>query len=68
MGGSKNGPQPTSFWLDADTREILDSLTQELGMSRSAVVRDAIRLMKADPEMDSVRRLVAELGKVVSGK
>lgn len=67
---SENGHKtlPTSFWLDEDTREILDSLTKELGVSRSAVVRDAIRLMKTDPKMSTVRKLVAELSKVVSGK
>lgn len=60
--------QPTSFWLDDETQKTLESLAVDLGISRSAVVRDAIRLMKADPQMDSVRKLVAELGKVVAGK
>lgn len=59
---------PTSFWLDEDTRAILDELTEQLGTSRSAVVRDAIKLMSSDPKMSTVRRLVAELSKVVSGR
>ncbi len=37
-----NGPkaQPTSFWLDDETKGTLDRLTHELGLNRSAVVRD----------------------------
>lgn len=62
----KEARQPTSFWLDAETQAILDGLTDDLGLSRSAVVRNAIRLMKSDPQMDTVRKLVAELGKVVA--
>lgn len=59
-------PQPTSFWLDEETKGTLDRLTQELGMNRSAVVREAIRKMVADDRSAEVRRLVAELGRVVA--
>ena len=58
----------TSFWLDEETRVILDELVQELGTTRSAVVREAIRRMRADPKMSKMRRLVAELSRVVEGK
>lgn len=57
----------TSFWLDNEARESLESLVEELGMNRSAIVREAIRRMTADPQMAEVRRLVHELERVVSG-
>ena len=62
--------QPTSFWIDVDTRELLTELTEQLGMSRSAVVREAIRLMHADTSDQGarraeVRRLVKELSRAV---
>lgn len=59
--------QPTSLWLDDDTRAILDKLTKELGMNRSEVMREAIRRMVTDEQAAEVRRLVAELGRAVSG-
>lgn len=57
----------TSFWLDEPTRELLSALVDDLGMNRSAVVREAIRRMATDPQMSEVRRLVRELEKAVSG-
>lgn len=67
----QNGPgtkaQPTSFWLDDETKRTLNRLTRELGLNRSAVVREAIRRMVLDDQSTEVRRLVAELGRVVSG-
>ena len=66
-----NGPgtkrQPTSFWLDDETKSSLDRLTKELGLNRSAVVREAIRTMATDNQSTEVRRLVAELERVVTG-
>ncbi len=64
-----NGPkaQPTSFWLDDETKGTLDRLTHELGLNRSAVVREAIRRMVSDESKAEVRRLVAELERVVAG-
>jgi predicted DNA-binding protein len=69
---SGNGPEPrrrlpTSFWLDDETKNTLDRLTRELGMNRSAIVREAIRRMISDEESAEVRRLVAELERAVAG-
>lgn len=70
--GADNGPEekpkkPTSFWLDDETRSSLDRLTEELGLNRSAVVREAVRRMVAKDKSTEVRRLVAELERVVTG-
>lgn len=65
-----NGPvrrHPTSVWFDDETKATLDRLTQELGLSRSKVVREAIRRMVADDKAVEVRRLVAELERAVAG-
>mgnify|MGYP003577994997 CR=1 FL=1 len=59
--------KPTSFWLDDETQGALDHLTQELGLNRSAVVREAIRRMVSKDKSTEVRRLVAELERVVTG-
>ena len=59
--------QPTSFWLDNETRDTLARLGQELGLNRSAVVREAIRRMAADDHSSEVRRLVHQLERAVSG-
>jgi len=69
---SENGPEPrrrlpTSFWLDNETKGTLDRLTRELGMNRSAIVREAIRRMVSEEKSAEVRRLVAELERVVTG-
>lgn len=58
---------PTSIWLDADTRAVLDGLTKELELSRSAVVREALHRMSADPRQAEIRKLVMRLFKVVTG-
>ena len=58
---------PTSFWLDDETKDALDRLTRELGLNRSAVVREAIRRMVADDKSVEVRRLVAQLERAVTG-
>lgn len=67
----KNGPetkaQPTSFWLDDETKGILEQLTQELNLNRSAVVREALRRMVQQDRNTDIRRLVAELERVVAG-
>lgn len=67
-----NGPvtkaQPTSFWLDDESKSTLDRLTRELGLNRSAVVREALRRMVADDHSAEVRRLVAQLGRAVTGE
>lgn len=70
--GAGSGPgraasQPTSFWLDDETKDSLNQLTQELGLNRSAVVREAIRRMVTKSDDTEVRRLVAELERVVTG-
>ncbi len=67
-----NGPGearklPTSFWLDDETKGTLDRLTRELGMNRSAVVREAVRRMVSDDRSAEVRRLAAELERAVAG-
>ena len=59
--------RPTSIWLDDETREILGRLTKDLGMNRSEVFREALRRMVAEDQSSEVRRLVAELGRAVSG-
>jgi len=69
---ANNGPEPrrrlpTSFWLDDETKGTLDRLTRELGMNRSAIVREAIRRMVSDDKSADVRRLVAELERAVAG-
>jgi predicted transcriptional regulator len=63
-----NGTKPTSFWLDEDTRRLLSTLVEDLQMTRSAVVREALRKMVVDTDMSEVRRLVRELEKAVSAK
>lgn len=52
---------PTSFWLDDETKAILERLMQEFDISRSEVVRDAIRRMGADDDRNEIRRLVDAL-------
>lgn len=66
-GQKPRAAQPTSFWLDDRTKDVLDRLTQELQMNRSAVVREAIRRMAAQDQNSEVRRLVAQLQRVVGG-
>lgn len=63
---AKNGKHPTSFWLDDEAKDLLSSLVEDLGMTRSAVVREAIKRMATDPQMAEIRRLVHELSKAVS--
>lgn len=58
---------PTSFWLDDETKSVLARLTEELGMNRSAVVREALRRMVSEDKSTEVRRLVAELERAVTG-
>ena len=60
------GTTPTSLWLDADTRKLLDDLTKRMGMTRSGVIREAIKLMHSDKSSVEILRLVKELSKVVS--
>lgn len=58
---------PTSIWLDEPTREILDDLCDQLDMSRSEVMREAIRRMSSNEDHSAeIRRLVAKLSKLVS--
>lgn len=61
---------PTSIWLDEETKGLLGQLEKELGLSRSAVIREAVRLMNSDTDHEraEVRRLVSELSRVVSGQ
>ena len=63
-----SGSTATSFWLDQEAREILDRLEAELGMNRSAVVREALRRMESDPKQARIRKLVGELSRLVSGR
>lgn len=58
---------PTSIWLDQESKATLFRLGEELGMNRSAVVREALRRMGADDSTAEVRRLVAELERAVTG-
>ena len=60
-----NGTRPTSFWLDDETQATLVKLAGQTGMSRSAIVREAIRLMDADPSQAKIRKLVKDLAKAV---
>lgn len=66
---AQNGSRrrPTSVWFDDETTQILNKLTKDLGMNRSEVIREAIRLMVADDQAAEVRRLVAALERAVSG-
>lgn len=57
---------PTSFYLDDDTRELLNELVLELGISRSAVVRAAIKNMHSGSDTAEIRRLVSKLHKAVA--
>lgn len=66
-GKPKRVTNPTSVSLDPQTRELLAQLARDLGMNRSAVVREALRRMVASDSDAEVRRLVAELGRVVTG-
>ncbi len=60
--------RPTSFWIDDQSRAILSRLSAETGLSRSALVREAIKTMDSDKQMGQVRSLVRQLDKVVNGK
>ena len=60
--------RPTSFWIDDQSRAILNRLSAETGLSRSALVREAIKTMDSDKQMGQVRSLVRQLDKVVNGK
>ena len=72
---SKNGPtpeesgkvksHPTSFWLDDETKATLERLMEERGISRSEVVREALRRMGQDDNRNEIRRLLEELDKIV---
>lgn len=67
---SVTGTRPTSFWIDDETFEILKELVEDLGISRSHVVRDAIRRMAGktgDVDVTEARRLLRQLEKVISG-
>lgn len=68
--GTRAGPEakthPTSFWIDDETKSTLMRLGQELGLNRSAVVREAIRRMGSDDRNAEVRRLVAQLERAVT--
>lgn len=57
----------TSFWIDDETQGLLDDLVASLGMNRSAVVRQAIRLMHTSADEKEIRRLVNELSRAVGG-
>lgn len=62
----RNGTQrPTSFWLDDDTLATLEKLASKTGMSRSGIMREAVRLMDADPKQAEIRKLVTQLAKAV---
>lgn len=58
---------PTSFYLDDETITVLKGLVEDLGMNRSAIVREAIKRMSGDVKMAEVRKLVRKLEKMVSG-
>lgn len=62
----KEGTTPTSLWLDANTRQLLDDLSKRMGMTRSGVIREAIKLMHSDTSSIEIRRLVKELSEVIS--
>lgn len=68
--GTKDEPKiwPTSVYLDLESRATLYRLVDELGMNRSAVVREALRRMGADDNTAEVRRLVAQLERAVTGE
>lgn len=65
-GKASGSSQPTSFWLDPETRATLDKLVLKLGISRSAIVREAIRSMAEDDAMIDIRLLVGELYRKVA--
>lgn len=56
---------PTSFWLDEETKATLERLMEERGISRSEVVREALRRMGEDKSRNEIRRLVDELDRIV---
>lgn len=58
----------TSFWLDYEALETLQRIKEETGLSHSAIIRQAIKVLDSDEQMKQVRKLVRELGKVVDGK
>lgn len=59
--------RPTSIWLDDETKAIVETLGEELGLNRSELIREAIRRMVADDKTAEIRLLVAELSRAVSG-
>jgi predicted DNA-binding protein len=61
----KEGTVPTSFWLDEETRVMLQDLSERMGMTRSGVIRQAIKIMHSDASSTEIRRLIRELAKLV---
>ncbi|GIV03647.1 MAG: hypothetical protein KatS3mg015_2477 [Fimbriimonadales bacterium] len=59
----KNG-YPTSIWLDEETLEFLDRLRAELGMSRSDIIRFAIRSLEGE-DIRKIMRLLSELAQLI---
>lgn len=55
---------PTSFWLDDETKATLERLMEELGTSRSEVVREAIKRMGGDDRSNEIRKLVNRLSEI----
>lgn len=64
----RKASHPTSFWLDDETKDALAQLGKELGLNRSAVVREAIHRMNTGDRNAEVRRLVHELERAVTGR
>lgn len=58
---------PTSLYIDEETLKLADELAEEMGTSRSALFREAIRRMREDERGNEIRSLVTRLFKVVTG-
>lgn len=60
-------PYPTSLWFDTETLKALEKLQQQLGLSRSATIRYAIRRVAGneDMHMDEIRASVRNLADLI---
>ena len=65
--GDGTKSHPTSFWLDDETKSTLERLMEELGTTRSDVIREAIRRMgdKEERNRNEIRKLVNKLSEIV---
>lgn len=63
-----SGERPTSLYLDAEAKSVLDDLVKNSGISRSQVMRSLIMQAGANDQNKKVVKLVKELAELVGAK